>query len=196
MAMGSRIGSVGLQKGKADADYVNVSGDTMTGRLDGYILVDTRDNILATTPASNTIALASDTGHFYVYDGSEWKISPLPMGIVSTGEDMGAFTFERDYGYGIADLSNKFLHNTVIRYNDKSQEGAIRYDTTNKKLEVYKNAAWRNVIIYSIAEENDLARWSKYTTYDNDAYSNDIIHENQTDMGAFASEHLITGGSF
>lgn len=142
------------------------------------------------------IVWTTDTKRLWISDGTDWKVISIPFGNVSPGEDMGAFPFKQDYGYGEADLSNKFLHNVTIRYHNKSEEGAIRYDLPAKKLEVYKNGAWRNVIIYSIAEENDLARWSKYTTYDNDSYGNDIIHENQTDMGAFATDHLITGGDF
>lgn len=164
------------------------------------VVADTEAALLAQTPAAGTFGYASDTRFLYYYDGAAWKSSALEMGTVSTGVDMGAFRYRDDQGYGQDDLSDKTLHTIRLGgYNTAiypAVEGAVRFDFTNKYIEVYQNAAWRIVQAMSIAEADDRVKWSDYDVYTTDGYGNPLIDDNgQLSMGALAVECIQDGGT-
>ena len=196
--------NLGLVAGGSGDIWVEKAGDTMTGVLKGFIKIDTRENILALTPDIQ-LAYASDTQEFYFANGTSWKLFPITLAplIENTPDIANAMgRVEETYGYGVTELSNKRLHNIVFgNYNAPDDEGAIRYssDATAvgfKKLELYLNGAWRGVVAWTEAELLDRIQWSDFVTFDKDIYGNDFIHGHRKDIGPFASEHLIFGGTF
>jgi hypothetical protein len=164
------------------------------------LLVDTRANILATAPTGDTIAISTDEPAFYVYSGSTWKRSPIPFGTPNTAISIGALPYNDDHGYGILDLSDKDLHNVVLKdYDTNSRaamEGALRktaLTSTTNAVQAYINGAWRTLLAYTAAQEDAIMLWTDaWQTYD--MWGKNIIHGSKVDMGAFSSDHLIDGG--
>jgi hypothetical protein len=180
-----------------------VTGFAVPGDLHLAQMVDTKANILASTATSGKVGFATDTRQLFLADGTNWNNVPLTLALskgatTDIGGVMGRY--EETYGYGLADISNKTIHNAVIGgFVNTAVEGAVRYAATTPALsilEVYNNAAWRTVIMWTVAQLDDRVQWTDFTTNDKDAFGNDYIHGHRKDIGAFASEHLITGGSF
>ena len=177
----------------------------LSGNLDYYtetdisgkadFTVDTRANILGSTPVAGAVAYATDVNRFYVYDESGWHGARISYGTPSTGVDMGAFPYEDDSGYGDVNLSNKRLHNVVLTYFDESamiiENGAMRF--SEGFLQIYVDGSWLNVYPLTAFEFEDRMLWSDdWQEYD--YYGKNIIHGNKVDMGVFAGDHLIDGG--
>jgi hypothetical protein len=161
------------------------------------VLIDTRANILATTPSAGKLAFASDYNRFYSADGTTWHGVAIKLGTPSTGVDIGVFPFEDDQGYSSTDIDTKTLHNISVGGYDTTRtwvrEGSMKYNPTTLKLQVYVNAAWRNVVTMTTDEENAIMLWTDdWDGYD--YYGKNIIHGHAVDMGVFASDHLIDGG--
>lgn len=210
MAMGSRIGSVGLQKGKADADYVNVTGDTMTGRLDGYLFIDTEANIFATTPNDNTLALATDTGYFYVYDGSNWHQSAIKLTtILNSSPDIGLFQDSSPVGYHPDYISDKNITHSRIGANDNTGEGQVR--TSGGAFQWHDGITWNDIVLgFRFREDEDgqyelehkpigFERWYEVmsgNSNDLDPDGNPLIAQYTANIGIYGPVLQIDGGGF
>lgn len=78
--------------GGAVGDFVEKSGDVMSGPLLGFFVVDTEENILASTPTSVTVAYATDIDMFYLFDGTDWRRQDLVWYVRDpSAPDMGLY---------------------------------------------------------------------------------------------------------
>ena len=160
------------------------------------IFVDTRANILALTPTAKQIAYATDVERFYVADGTNWFNAPIPFGKPSTGTDMGAIPFDDDHGYGIKDLTGKYLHNIVLKwFSTPVEDGALRNDRDTFKLQTYQNGEWKTLRALTDDDIDDIVLWSKFDLAE-DGNGNPVLHHHKIDMGAMATQHLFNGGTF
>lgn len=176
-------------------------GGYASGGFPDSIIVGTRSSILSSTPTGPTVALASDEPALYVWTGSGWVRNAIPLGTPSTGVDIGALPYNDDHGYGVLDLSDKDLHNIVLKgYNTdrrSAQEGALRktaLTATTNAIQAYINSAWRTLLAYSTAQEDAIMLWTDGWS-DVDTFGKNMIHGHKVDMGAFASDHIRFGGN-
>ena len=163
--------------------------------------VDTRANILAASPVAGKVYISSDTSELFIGNGTVWKITAIILSRALSGIDIGNVMgrYEENYGYNPSDLAGKVLHNCSFGgYNTTVvlKEGAIRYDFVTLKPQMYTGGAWKNIIAWTDLETDDAMKWSDYVTYGKDIYGNDRIHGGVLDIGPFASEHKIYGGTF
>jgi len=186
----SQVGDADTVDGQHAADFAS------------SILINTRANVLATDPATVKIAFAIDYGRFYLSDGTSWYGSPIPFGKPSTGVDIGALVHDDDYGYGIRDLSSKYLHNAIVKGFTEGfmplEKGAIKFD--NNKLQIYNGTQWLNVITLTDAQVSDLmlrSHWiANHTTV---AASTDTLNKTVAtlgfiDIGALPADVILDGG--
>lgn len=184
-----------------------------TGKLDlvnsasGGIDPDTKANILALTPSSPQTALATDTGEFFVWDGSSWNIASLELSNQPNAIDAGAYQSDV-LGYYYDALSNKFIYNCVLRGSDRQLEGSIRINTevSPTTFEIYLRGQW-NTIIYNYVIDSTTNYELVHTPFQREidvrsGNSNDIslsgypvIQEYQTSAGAYQPPVVISGGS-
>ena len=109
------------------ADFI----DDMT--MGASMMVDTRDNILAVTPASGLFAFATDTKRFYVSDGTSW-LQIVPNGAVADSQapDMGAEPDSARTGYGDTYLVNKSINACTIGANGVAINGGVKVTTAGE----------------------------------------------------------------
>lgn len=170
------------------------------------ISVDTRTNILDSTPAEPGIALAEDTLQFLVWDGTTWHVASIGLSAESPNPDMG-YTQDSDKGgYTKTSITNKKLYNMTLQGNVNPENGAIRVDTTQtpNRFQVYLRGQWNTYYDDFTIENNDL----RHTPLDKQIYvwrgdsvevglnGRSIIQEYQVSMGAFPPPVLIDGGTF
>jgi len=164
--------------------------------LKSVAIVNTEAVILASTPSSGKIAYGTDTQFFYVADGSAWHQVVLPLGTRSSAVDIGIFPYGADNGYSASNLSNKYLHNIVIKHFNSQligEDGALRTNTTTHKLQVYLNGSWTNALAYTDAGENAIMLWTDiWQSFD--SYGKNYIHGGKVDIGPLASDHILDGG--
>ena len=192
-----------------DPRYVNASGDTMTGLLQGFALIDTRANILATTPTSNAIAYATDEARFYVFDGSSWKESAIQFSTQTSSPNMGKEQGESRQGYGEDYISDKTLNYVEIGSGANSTEGAIRQ--VDGTFQIYLNSTWNDIVInFRFREDSNgsyeiehkpigFNYWYEISTGNSDLTGIDgkpLIRQYGADMGAYQKDLIIDGGSF
>ena len=164
-------------------------------------LVDTKANILATTPTAGNAGFASDTLEMFIGNGTVWRKAVLPLGKTEQTPSMGALPYFQDYGYGQGDITNKRLHSIIVAPYDTAQKasegGSLSFDFTTKTFLGYLDGEWKTFSLFGIQELSDLMRFSDYSVNDTkDIYGNDRLHDGKMDIGAIASEKLINGGTF
>lgn len=192
--------------GESDNNFVDVGGDSMNGPLYGFAIVDTKENIIATTPDSNAIAFGTDTGRFYFYDGTNWQESAIILKPRTGAKDIGYEQNSSLSGYGEDYISRKRLSNVSIGGNNNPENGAIRIDVTNDPdtFEIYLRGEWQTVM-YDLTYETDDFRhipldfpiqvWSGNSVQlGNNGLP--LVQEYQTSRGAYPVPILVDGGSF
>lgn len=115
------------------------------------LTVDTKTNILALTPSSPQTALATDTGEFFVWDGTNWNVGSIALSTELPAPDMGASDDNDKHGYSWDYITNKTIYNSVLGGSTNAVEGGIRinHETTPKTLDIYENGAWRSLKVFS-----------------------------------------------
>lgn len=186
------------------------------GDLSNLVTVGTLATILATTPTVTTLAFASDTSEFYLFDGSVWKVAPLELSTRSVTPDMGAYT--QTNGQGISDLqgyydtaiTDKLLHNCAIKGNANTVEGSVRTTTTGY-FQIYLNARWNTVVINFVFREDSTGAYElehqpvgfnlyyELITGNSDLLGVDgkpMVQQYSADIGAYQSDLIIDFGTF
>lgn len=172
-------------------------------------LIGTLANILAASPGSYLAAFATDTGYFYVSDGTNWQESAVAL-IPRTLPDRGAYPDSSQQGYYADMLTDKILNNCLLRESDREEEGSIR-TTIGGELQIYLNGAW-NSIIYSFRfAEPETGEYTLqfqpvgYTYWvDVNSGNSDIVGLNgvplvknwMMNMGCYGSDMILDGGTF
>lgn len=179
------------------------------------LTIDTRANILASTPSDPSLALSSDTLELFVFNGSVWYVSPLEFDVENTTPDIGAFNSD---GLGVSDrqgyysnvITDKVIHHTVIGHNDRTETGAIR--VSGSELQVYLSGVWNAIVtgFRFIQDSTTLVgelefRPSGYSNYysvmtgnsnDTDYNGLPVIQQYTGSMGVYSAKLVIDGGSF
>ena len=129
----------------AAAKLPAVDGSLLTG-LSGTI-IDTRANLLASSPASPTSAFASDTLEPMLWNGSAWYVAPLELITQANAVDMGLqppMVANDRAGYTADYITDKALYNVRVLGNANTTDGNVR--TSNGVFQFYANGAWNDVV--------------------------------------------------
>ena len=112
-------------------------------------LVDTKANILATTPNKPKTAFASDTSEFFVYDGTNWKVASIKLTTELANPDSGSENGNTDkQGYGEDYIDNKKATDFGIgAFTGTPYNGAmrVRSEVFPSKAGYYMDGAWQDV---------------------------------------------------
>lgn len=122
--------------------------------------MDTRANILASTPTARTIALSSDTLEMYLWSGSAWYVAPLEFIQQANGIDIGLLppmVHNDRAGYSATDITDKTIYNSVIGGNARTVEGGIR--VVSGVLQAYLLGAWADVMTGFRFREDSAGRY-------------------------------------
>ena len=188
---------------------------SMYSLVSGYMMRDTRANILAATPTIKQLAYATDTGEFLFYDGTGWYAFSIEPSAENSTPDMGAYN---PTGLGISDkagyyheaITDKDITNSRILGNEREEEGAVR-TTTGGTFQVYLNGVWNDVVINFVMREDSDGTYELehapigYTYYyevmsgNSDELGLDgkpIFQQYVTSMGCYQPDVQIDGGSF
>jgi hypothetical protein len=167
------------------------------------LIIDTKQNILTSTPADPSVALASDTKEYYAYDGTNWNEASLALS--EAGLDAGAYQSDAQ-GYYFDGITSKYLYNMVLRGTDREEEGSIGIDTTTNPttLRIYSNGEWRIIITnFSINTDNELVHFPAQREIDVRSGNSSqlslsgypVIQEYQTSAGAYQPPVILSGGT-
>ena len=172
----------------------------------GGITIDTKENILASTPTSPTVAFASDTDEFFVWDGTNWNIASISLASIVSGQDQGWTQGSDKQGYG-GDYTDGKKHTTtgIGAFNGRVYEGAIKVDASNNPItfEIYLRGKWNKIFYDFQMVNNKLEHIPK--TYTIDVRSGNsvelglnglpIVREYKVDQGVYPSRVIIDGGT-
>lgn len=167
--------------------------------------IDTKANILASTPSSGTYAISTDTEELFFYDGTNWQIHPIKLAIELPNPDAGYTQDSDKRGYGDDYIYGKRLYAASLGdYTDTPIAGAIKVThTTNPPLyQIYLRDRW-NTLFYDLTmERGDFEHVPE--TYPIDVRSGNsnatglngqpIIREYKVDAGAYPRQVIIDGG--
>lgn len=167
------------------------------------LIIDTKRNILTSTPADPSVALSSDTNEYYAYDGTNWNEASLALS--EAGLDAGAYQSDAQ-GYNFDGITSKYLYNMVLRGTDREEEGSIGIDTTTNPttLRIYSNGEWRIIITnFSINTDNELVHFPAQREIDVRSGNSSqlslsgypVIQEYQTSAGAYQPPVILSGGT-
>lgn len=110
------------------------------------ITIDTRANILASTPTGNALGFATDTNEFFVYN-TGWYVAPLELKADNGTPDIGLqwpMVNNDKSGYTAKWITNKSIFNSRILGSSIEEEGSIR--TVDGELQVYLNGTWETAV--------------------------------------------------
>jgi len=178
------------------------------------VTVDTRENILATTPQQGALAYATDVQRMLAYDGG-WQESSALMMPRSGAVDIGVEQDSNLAGYGVDYITDKRLSNVSIGSNADERLGGVRVvfaaSLGRNLTQVYLDGAWQTVLtgvnIQTDAAEavpdiefTDFSPWVlSLITGNSDATDINgvpVIQNMKIDMGAYSAPLVIDGGSF
>ena len=186
-----------------------VNGSSVLGTGDitisggSSLIIDTKRNILTSTPADPSVALSSDTKEYFAYDGTNWNEASLALS--EAGLDAGAYQSDAQ-GYYFDGITSKYLYNMVLRGTDREEEGSIGIDTTTNPttLRIYSNGEWRIIITnFSINTDNELVHFPAQREIDVRSGNSSqlslsgypVIQEYQTSAGAYQPPVILSGGT-
>lgn len=112
------------------------------------LIIDTKRNILTSTPADPSVALASDTNEYYAYDGTNWNKASLKFNTDASAPDMGYKQGNDKNGYANEYIDSKRFTNLAIgQFNEQPYEGAIRYDMSQSPptFELFARGIWNKI---------------------------------------------------
>ena len=203
----------------ATSGHSHAAGDATT--LDGLDStafipdVNTRANILASTPPAITVAFCSDTLEMAFWTGSAWYFAPLELDADTSTPDMGAYNSD---GLGVSDkqgyyssvITDKILHHTVVGHNDRTETGGIR--VSGAELQVYLAGAW-NAIVTGFRFLQDSTSQVGELEYKPLGYSNyygaadgngndlgwnglPLVQQYRASVGGYPAKLVLDGGTF
>ncbi len=131
-----------------------------TGKLDitlspaEKIIIDTKANILASTPTASYMGFSSDTLEVFIANGSVWEMSPFRLLPESANPDMGYLQNSSRIGYNPTYITDKDISNSrLLEFSGTPTSGAMR-TTTAGIMQVYLNGVWNNVVINFVFRED------------------------------------------
>lgn len=168
--------------------------------------IDTRENILALSPAEPQMAYATDTEELLLWDGSAWRVASIALSEISVGQDQGWTQDNDKRGYG-EDYTDGKKHTSmgIGAFNETPYEGAIKVDASQSPItfEIYLRGQW-NQIFYDFQMVNgDLEHIPETYVIDvRSGNSNEvglngipIVQEYSVDHGCYPYPTVIDGGT-
>jgi len=117
--------------------------------------VDTKDNILTSTPTSGNAGFSSDTFELFIASGTVWKKIPFTLVTDTTAPDMGYLQDSSRIGYGNDYITDKTLSNICLgNHSDVAEDGCIRFNTTLLRFQVYRTGSWRDIVTGLVLRED------------------------------------------
>lgn len=165
------------------------------------VTLDTRSNILASTPDNGTLAYATDTKQYYIYN-TKWfaisNITGVPNERTNSQINAGVLQSSSETsGYSSKYISGKGISNSSIGGFDDTnyavKNGAIRYNTTSKQLQIYIDD-WKSLRALSPSEVENITVYSALRQ--KDGKGRFMVQHGFINAGALASNYLIDGGLF
>lgn len=177
--------------------------------------LDTRANILASSPTVRRLAFATDTLELFYWTGSAWYVAPLEMDTDTSTPDMGAYNSD---GLGVSDrqgyysnvITDKVLHHMVVGHSDRTESGSFRVNSG--ELQVYLSSAWNTIVTGfrfqqdSTSQVGELEfRPTGYSNYygvqngngnDLDPNGLPLVQQYIASMGLYAAKIVVDGGTF
>lgn len=132
-----------IEDGSITLDKITGLGALATA--DVPVTVDTKANILASTPSYNgTLAYSTDTYEFWEYN-SGWRKSPFALVSETSSPDMGWTQSSSRIGYGTDYITDKTISNSAIGGNVTTTTGAVR--VSSGTFQIYLNGSWNDVVV-------------------------------------------------
>jgi len=175
-------------------------------------LVDTKANILATTPTAGNAGFASDTLEMFIGNGTVWEKAPLKLVTQSANPNMGSGQEAPNAGYTSSYITNKVLENITIGYSNKTtpDNGDLRI-TTGDYLQIYLGSKWNNIVfnlgfgLYDIGytfyhdpvgftERIEIMSGNSVTNFGLNGLP--IVQQYVVSMGAYPSRTVLGGRTF
>ena len=182
----------------------------------GSVTVDTLDDILASTPTSGAMALATDVDQMLIADGTTWHMGSSYFTAEAEEPDLGWAGSNR-IGYGRDYVSDKLIANCSFghgSFDTTAPEGGIRFNAEVGEFgafEQYSVGSWHAVVVGLVLQEaEDLSQAITQTplgkTQEIVVFNGDSVLRGLNDvpliqgyiacMGAYPPLQLVTGGSF
>lgn len=188
-----------------------VNGSSVLGTGDitisggSSLIIDTKRNILTSTPVSPSVALSNDTKEYFAYDGTNWNKASLKFNTDTSAPDMGYKQGNDKNGYANEYIDSKrFTSLAIGQFNEQPYEGAIRYDMSQSPptFELFARGIW-NKIFYDfqmisgslehIPKQFTIAVASGHST-EKGLNGLPYIRGYSVDMGAYPRPVAIDGG--
>lgn len=175
------------------------------------ITIDTRANILATTPTGNALGFATDTNEWMIYN-SGWFVAPLELNADDGTPDIGLqppMVNNDRSGYTSEWITNKSIYNSRILGSSVEEDGSVKSE--DGALSVYLNGAWEEVVTgFRFRQDDDggyveylplgFSRWvdvhSGNSTDDLGLNGLPLIQDYKADIGAYPTPIRVQGRAF
>jgi hypothetical protein len=170
--------------------------------------MDTRANILATTPVDGDWACATDTQMLYFGYASAWHETPIPWLARSANPDMGIEPWSPLSGYGADFITDKNITHCLLKSSSRSEEGSIR--TSGGYFQIYLNGVWNDIVVnFRLREESGtyefehnpvgLSWWYEISSGNSNYLGLNglpFVQQYAASMGVFPAKLQIDGGDF
>ena len=168
------------------------------------LIIDTKRNILTSTPADPSVALASDTNEYYAYDGTNWNKASLPLSETSANPDIGPMRNNDKLGYNDNSITDNNIANLVLEGSSRTEDGGIRIDHSSSpvKAQIYYKEAWHEFIAFDAlpALTHTQKNTQMYATIGNslltEASGNPLVQQYAMSIGPLAAKLELDGGTF
>jgi hypothetical protein len=174
-------------------------------------LVTDLHSIVSAAPTQGTVAFATDVGRFLIADGTNWKEASPILSTRTSGEDIGYEKHSSLDGYSSTYITNKYLHNVVLKYSSTAETGSVR--TYNNKFQIYLNAKWNDIVINFVLQEDSTEGYALehkptvpaadqwYLLYSGNSVDGGLdglplVQQYTASMGAYQTPLVIKGRSF
>lgn len=170
-------------------------------------LVNTKANILATTPEAGQVGFATDTLELLIGYSGGWYLSPFAQVAEGAPPDIGVTQGSSRIGYGSDYISDKDLSNVrLLEFAGSPRNGAIR--TAAGVFQVYLNDVWNDIVINLRLREDatgeiehhpiGLNYWIEMMSGNSDLLAENglpMIQQYTMSMGAYPRPLTIDGGA-
>lgn len=201
-SLNSLTGNINLVAG-TNIDSIDASGDeiTINAANQEAVTLDTRSNILASSPDNGTLAYATDTKQYYIYNTKWFAISNIigvPNERTSSQINAGVLQSSSETsGYSSKYIANKTISNSYVgsfdEVNKVVKNGAVRYNSLTNQFQIYIDE-WKNVRTLSPSEVANITVYSALKV--KDGKGRFMVQHGFVNAGALASDYLIDGGTF
>jgi len=176
-------------------------------------VVDTKDNIINSTPCEISFSYASDTDQLCFWDGTKWFEMSSYGNENNTNPNIGIEGENRE-GYGHTYISSKTLSRCLFGRTGTEDNGGFRVLEQSNGINViqsYLDGAWKTILtgVNIVTDENETPKDIEFTDFtpwhlslisgDSDVKDINglpIVQGMTTSMGVIQRPQTINGGTF